>query len=582
MSKLSKKERKRLKKQRRQNKQHANPKQDRTKQVPSIKKITSYNWHFILLLAILCILVYFNSLDNQLTLVDDMQGIVFDPDIQDLVATAKKLNLQKTTYALSYNFFGYDPLPIRINSVVLHVLTTILVFYFVYMVWGRKISYIASLVFAVHPVNTEAVTWISGSPYLYYGLFAFLIFDLYMLYYHNRKRKFLFVALGIYIIEMLVMRSPWVLVPPLGLVILDQLILEKRFDVSRLWWVILFAIPISIYLMTYFGSALENRILARTAGGTRITMHTQALKPVIEGYPYSTYLMSKLYVFPKTLSVYYDGMEVTTGLYVSMYTAFVLYAALTLYLLRKNRQLAGMLIMLPFLIAPAYSPLKITWFLSERYLYSGTAFIGVLLAIGILYLKKKTNNRYLAYGILGLILVLLTVRTVLRNDDWQNTETLSYANMEAAPLSVRPYNDLGGHHYYQGDIKKAIEWYEKGLTVVPTSGTAINNLGFIYFELGPLIFWDDLDWPPTDVERARELYDNGVKIMQEEGEPRTVSYFFNKSLLYNPADINVVLHTAEMYNSLGMEEHAMKLFQHALAIDPENEYALNAVEALSH
>jgi len=541
---------------------------------PSLRKITQANWGFLIFLVVVCFVVYFNSLDNQITLVDDMQGIVFDETIKSIPGALKTMNIQKIFYAVSYRFFEYNPLPIRAFSVGLHIINTLLVFYFIYLIWGKRIARMATLVFAVHTVNTEAATWISGSPYLLYAFFTFTIFILYLLFYAKRQKIYLFLAVAIYIFEMLVMQSPWVLVPPMALVVLDQLIVGKKFDLSRLWWIVLFAIPVSIYLITYFGSAFEARLEARSEGGTRITMHTQALKPVIEGYPYSTYLMSKLYLLPANLTVYYDGMEVTTGLYVAMYSTFIVYAVVVIYLLKKQRQLAGILIILPFLMAPAYSPIKITWYLSERYLYSGTAFIGVLVALGTIYLQRRTGNKYLAYGLLSLLLVALAVGTVRRNNDWQDTQTLSYANMRAAPLSVRPYNDMGGHYYYRGEVKKAVEWYEKGLQIVPTSGTAINNLGFIYFELGPLIFWDDLVWPEPDQEKAAELYNAGVKLMQEGAEPRTVSYFFNKALVFDPQNIDVTLHTAEMYKSLMMPEYASRLFRRVLEIDPENEHAL--------
>jgi len=577
MSKLTKKERNKLKKQKLQQVQEKP--QGRT-HIPNMRKITLYNWKFLLLVIAVCILVYYNSIDNQLTLVDDMQGIVFDETIRDLGGVLREHSIQKIFYAISYRLFEFNPIPIRIASVFLHVVTTVLVFYFIYLIWGKKIARIATLVFAVHPINTEAVTWISGAPYLYYAVFTFLIFNCYLLYYAKKQKKFLYATLAVFIVEMLIMQSPWVLVPPIGLIVLDQLILEKKYDLSRLWWVALFAVPISIYLITYFGSAYESRLAARSAGGTRITMHTQALKPVIEGYPYTTYLMSKLYIFPKNLTVYYDGMEVTTGLYVAMYLTFVIYAALTLYLLKKQRQIAGILIMLAVLIAPAYSPIKITWFLSERYLYSGTALVGVLFAMGIISLQRKYKSRYLAYGVLGLVLIIFSIRTIIRNNDWQDTETLSYANIKAAPLSVRAYNDMGGHFYYKGEVMKAVEWYEKGLLVVPTSGTAINNLGFIYFELGPLISWGELNWPDKDEAKADELFKYGLSVLEEGGEPRTISYFFNKSLAYNPDNVNVALYTADLYMSLGMPNHAEYLYLHVLNTDPQNEFALKALDAL--
>lgn len=550
-------------------------------QKPNVIKIISGNWKFILILLFLTLGLYANTFNNQLTLVDDMQAFQFNPETQNLVESLKTLNIQKIIYAVSYQLFEFNPLPIRIVSVTLHLIITLLVFLFVYLVWDKKTAKIASLVFAVHSINTEAVTWISGAPYLYYALFNFIIFILYVLYQKGNGKKYLYIALGVYVVEMLVMRSPWVLVPPMALLVLDQMILRKKFDMTKIWWVALFAIPISIYLMVYFEDAYLRRLEARSAGGTRITMHTQALTPVLQGYPYSTHLLSKLYLFPKNLTVYYDGMEVTNQLLISMYFSFVLYIGVVVYFYFKNRQVSGILILLPVLIAPAYSPIKITWFLAERYLYSGTAFVGVLVAMGTFWLKKKTKNTYIAYGLLGIILVLLSVRTFIRNEDWQNTKTLSYANIKASPLSVRPYNDMGGHFYYEGDYKSAIEWYERALTVVPSSGTAINNLGFLYFEFGPLMFWEDFPQPEVDIEKAESLYRQGLRIMEDNGDPRTVSYFFNKSLAYNPQNIEVILQNADMYEQMGFVDHAKALYIHALQVDSGNEFVLRALERLS-
>ncbi|MFC1755852.1 hypothetical protein ACFLZK_00455 [Patescibacteria group bacterium] len=587
MSKYSKKERKQLKKQRQSEineKSVSSVKKvvSKEKQIPYIKKIIKGNRVFIVILLIICFALYANTLDNQLTLVDDMQAFVFYPLTKDLWGSLKTLNIQQTLYAISYQLFEFNPLPIRIVSVLVHMYITVLVFLFTYLVWNKKIAQISSLIFAVHAINTEAVTWISGAPYLYYALFTFTILILYVLYFRGRGNKFLYIAAIIYVVEMVIMRSPWVLVSPMALVVLDQLILRRKFSLNKLWWIILFAIPVSIYLMIYFEDAYIARLEARSGGGTRVTLHTQALKPVTEGYPYSTYLMSKLYVFPKNLSVYYDGMEVNTALYVSMYTAFILYLATVVYTLVKNRQIAGILIMLPVLMAPAYSPIKITWFLAERYLYSGTAFVGVLVAMGILWLDKKYKNKYISYGVLGLILIVLSIRTVVRNEDWQDTETLSYANMKSSPLSVRPYNDMGGHFYYNGEVMVAVDWYEKALKVVPTSGTAINNLGYLYFELGPLLFWEELEWPEPNEATANSLFSQALSITKEGGDARTTSYFLNKSIVFNPNNVDTVLYTADFYRSMDFIDDARNLYIYAMRADPGNEYAVAAINGLSN
>ena len=113
----------------------------------SVKKIFQKNWWFMLALVVLCVGIYFNSLDNELTLVDDIQGIVHHKRIPDLNESLKTLKLRVIFYSVSYQFFEYNPLPYRINSVFLHTATTLIGFLLVYLLYDRKTAMIAWAVF---------------------------------------------------------------------------------------------------------------------------------------------------------------------------------------------------------------------------------------------------------------------------------------------------------------------------------------------------------------------------------------------------------------------------------------------------
>ena len=579
---MTKKERKRLK---RMQKQALKEEYYNTPlNLVSIREIIRKNFLFMLLLPILVFALYFNSLDNQITLVDDLQSFVLDERVADLGEAFRTLNFQKMVYGISYQFFEYSAVPLRVISVSLHAVNSLLVFIFVYLLFGRKISYIATLIFVTHSVNTEAVTWISGSPYLYISFFIYLVMIMYLLYQKSQNKRYLYYSLAVYVLMLLITQSPWVLVVPFVLVVLDQFFISKRIDVGRLKWLGLYIVPIIFYLFTYFDVALDQRVTSRTEGGQRVTMNTQAFIPVVEGYPYTTYLMTKLYLFPKDLTVYYDGMEVTTFLYVAMYVVFATYVAATLYTWRKNRKIAGILIMFPFLLAPAYSPVKITWFLAERYMYSGSAFFGILVGMLIVYLENRAGKKYLKfmpYAVFAVVLVALSYRTVLRNDDWQDTETLSYANMKVSPLSVRPYNDVGGHFFYEGDYARAIYFYEEALKVVPSSGTAINNLGFMYLSFGPLIYRSDYEPFDPDPELAADYVEFAKRIMSTSGgEARTASYFFNRAAALDPNSVEAASYTADMYLELGIPHFAEQMYRRVLEIDKGNEYALKQLIAI--
>lgn len=104
----------------------------------SLKTIFKKNAWFMLLLVALCFGIYFNSLDNELTLVDDIQGFVHSDTIKDLSATLKGHSIQSIVYSLSYQFFKYNPMPLRIVSVSLHALITLEVFILIYLLFNKK------------------------------------------------------------------------------------------------------------------------------------------------------------------------------------------------------------------------------------------------------------------------------------------------------------------------------------------------------------------------------------------------------------------------------------------------------------
>ena len=79
-------------------------------------------------------------------------------------------------FALEYAAFGMHPLPYHLVSVALHGLSCYLVFLLAKHVLGHaSAAALASLIFAVHPLHTECVSWISGQMSLLSGLLGLAV-----------------------------------------------------------------------------------------------------------------------------------------------------------------------------------------------------------------------------------------------------------------------------------------------------------------------------------------------------------------------------------------------------------------------
>src|SRR3989338_861953 len=134
--------------------------------------------HICFILIALCFLVYANSLNNAFVS-DDIPAILKNPAISHpLRFWLDPFNLLNS---FSYLIAGYSPFLYHLTSIILHSLNTILVFFFLSLFFKAESSFLGACLFAVHPIHTEAVTWVSGRPYIITSLFILVVY----LLYHN-------------------------------------------------------------------------------------------------------------------------------------------------------------------------------------------------------------------------------------------------------------------------------------------------------------------------------------------------------------------------------------------------------------
>lgn len=541
-----------------------------------IKEILVQNILPIGLLVFLCVAVYFNGLGGEFAVVDDLTSFVENEENRDLVRNFKALDLQLIVYSLSYRLFGINPLPLHLVSLTLHAIVTILAFISLYTLFGRGISLIASLLFAVHPVNTETVTWISGSPYLWNTLFAYLVivpFILYRRWRGGRRYRHLITSAIIYVLALILVRSPWTLIVPPALVVIDQFFCSKKLSFRSGARFLLFIIPALIF---FFG-VIYSRQVERSApeeGITSVTLNQQSLTR-LQSYPYTIYSMWKLYIFPKDLTIYYDGNPITNVTRASMFVVSAIFIIAIIYFWKKNRKVVGTFLMLLVLIAPALSPFRLTWFIAERYLYFGTVFFGALVAMLLLQLEKKTGIKRLSVILTALLVITYSFRTIVRNNDWKTPKALALATIKTSPYSVRAYNDLGNIYLMEEDYERATQYYREALEIFPRSGTAVHNLGIVYLRSGIP------DMPETaDPVRFQQLFTKGVNAFRDKFYEDAL-FYFGEALRINPNSAEANEAAGSIYAVRGKLDFAFKHFSQAIELDPTKElswYMLGRIE----
>lgn len=515
----------------------------------------------------LSLITYGVILQNQFTVVDDLATFVNSEIIRNFPASLRTFEFQTILYSIYYHAFGITPIPHHITSILTHIVNAILIFTIIKMLFDRKTATIGAILFAVHPINTEVITWISGLPYLFIALVFNLTLLNYLKFQKTKNFNYYYWSAVIFIVSLVFIRAVWLVTLPLVLFLVHAFILEKKISLKGIKYLAPYVIGVMIFAVVFIGVKSVDRLATRAI---EKPMNQQSLKPVIESAPYTVFTMSRLYLFPKDLMIYYDGNPVDQIYYVSMFIATIIYAALVLLFWKKNRPIAGILLILVILLAPTYSPVKVAWYLSERYLYYGTGFFTILLATIIIWISKKTRWPIVAILIVSILTIVYSIRAIIRNLEFKNTQTLARSTIRTSPHSIRGYDDLGGDYLLKGNYKSALPLFRKTLTILPDSNTAISNLGYIYILYGIPQTKNDL----TENKHAAELLRLGSEYYKAERYTNAFYYLYQSSIL-DPKNPDTKIIMADIYVKTDQFNKAEKKYLEVLGSKKDDVKVLN-------
>jgi len=169
----------------------------------------SLNIKLAFLLGIISLIVYANTIKNGFVLDDSTvitkntvvsRGISAIPEILYTPYRKgfhKSINdlyrpLSLVMFAAEYQFFAKDPMPYHLINIVLFACCVIMLFLFLDKLFERKktaVAFIASLLFALHPLHTEVVANIKSADELLCFFFAFLCLSVFVKYMQTGEMK---------------------------------------------------------------------------------------------------------------------------------------------------------------------------------------------------------------------------------------------------------------------------------------------------------------------------------------------------------------------------------------------------------
>ena len=541
-----------------------------------------------LILFISCLLVYFNSFNNELIYNwDDAGYILKNPyidslswqNIKDIFSNFYFSNYQPLTlivYAVIFKFVGTEVFLYHFVQFIFHVLNTFLVYKFISLLQEKKwISIGVALLFAVPPMHVESVAWISEMKdvlYTFFFLLALITYHFYV-YKPDKKTKWYLWTIFLFILSLLSKPSA---------VIFSVVLLAMDLYYERLWrW------KTWIEKLPFFLLSLAFGIITILAQEEAI----QELGPVLKGYEraliviYSYMLYLWKFFLPINLSAAYpypikDGGVLPTEYFI-IPIAFIALCIIA-YLLRKNKKFIWGILFFTINLLMVIQIIPVGGMIaSERYTY--IPYIGLSFS-ALTLMEKYIKNIKLNYIILGIVVVIFTFLAHQRTYYWRNGDVLFSDVLEKYPRYAYGYNNRGflyWDHYaidvYKDNpqmkekyVEKALQDFTKAISLDYTYAEPFLNRGILYYNTGRP------EQALADFNRFLELKpDNPDGLLNRANTLSTLGKFneaipdYNKYLTIKNDDPKAYMWRGVAYFNIQNYDSAIIDFNKSIEIDPD-------------
>ena len=380
--------------------------------------------------------------------------------------------LLKFTYTLNWTS-GLGTFGFHIVNVTLHAANAVMLFFLASRIGGPSASRFAALLpallFAVHPVQTEAVTYISGRSV---SLMAFFYLGSLLAWLRGRERgsRFLLYLASPVLFLFAAASKEVALTLPFALVLCEAVRpgsagWREAFRAQAVHWGLLVALAVLFLAHVGYGRLLEACFDIRGATANLLTQ--------IHGIGY---LLSRL-LMPHALNIDPDLPVFSGGSPVPLPEALLLAALLAAGIFGlKKRSLAGFGILWFFLhLVPTNSFIPRLDVANERQLYLASWGLFLSVAAGADLLRGKWGARRVT-TVAAVLVIALGALTLSRNRMYRSEVALWEDTSRKSPGKARVWNNLGYAYQQAGRIHDAEAAYLRALEIDPGYALALGNL----------------------------------------------------------------------------------------------------------
>lgn len=459
----------------------------------------------VLVLTFITFITYINILPNQL-FYDDEELIYKNAYVADLknfpkyftenmIAGAGKISnmyrpILLVSFALDHLVWNNNPIGYHLTSILLHAGNSILIFLLIYSLFkDRLLALITSILFIIHPVQTEAIAYTSGRTDPLFSLFALasLLFSLSFLNTHQYQLLKYIAAILFFILAILSKETALVL--PLLLLLVALIKLRKGKNTTRKLLAIL--IPFFFLDLIYIFLRLTLLNFADTLNFYQTAnIYSQNLLVRLLTFTKVFFEYLLILLFPKEL-MFAREVKFITSLLNPWVILFIL-LVITLFIasikyFHKNRLFLFSFFWFFIIILPVSGILPINNIIAEHYLYLPSIAFFLLFSYLSAFLWRKYSDlkqRTLFIIFSALIFATFFVRTIIRAFDWRDPIAFYTKSLAQSPWHVPMRHNLAMAYAEKGQLERAIREYKTSISLADIYPQTHHNLANAYKAIG--------------------------------------------------------------------------------------------------
>ncbi len=521
-------------------------------------------------LALLAAAVYAFSVKNGFVFFDDDKAILYNSALKNpslgKFFSGQNLGMYAPmswiAYWLGSAISGTDAWGYHLLGLLLHALNSALVFTILYRLFRRQWPAVfAAALFAVHPVQVEAVSWAAALSTVLFSSFYLLSFLAYL----NWKRRPvpMHYSLALLAFALACLSKSAAVTLPLVLLAADAFE-GNRWDWKFLWnKAPFFAFSLFFGAYTFVTRAQEGHDIEASSSVFSALDRFWMVSQTLLFYPVKILAplgFSVAYPFVKSGGSwpwhYYVAPLALAGL-----------AALVWLKFRQNREvlLALALYLLPLTVMLPFRTVGSFELRSDRYVYLSCIGLFLVLALALERLKPLAR-----LGILAVLVVALGGLAVQQTRVWKDGIALFTNCVKKTPQAALCQCNLAYSELLSFRFDDAVAHYSAALSSDPSTVEAYNGRGQAYFQLKKIP--EALDDFTKAIEAglvSPKLFLNRGKCLVMLNRPQEALPNLNRSLELEPNAPEAYFFRAVVQEKTGAPDRAEADYSRAYALNPE-------------